>query len=103
MQYLQNELLTSILCQIEPDLRHLKFVFDLKKRHFSFFHTPISRNSLDLDKQNWHQYILFFRQFLCVPNLKPIGGGPCKNGQKSVDLAWNDPAVTIRQQVICKV
>ena len=50
MQYLQNELLTSILCQIEPDSnRHLKFGFNVKNFTFSFFHTPISRNSLDLD------------------------------------------------------
>ena len=27
-----------------------------------------------------------------VPNLKQIGGGHRKNGQKFVDLMWNDPA-----------
>ena len=27
-----------------------------------------------------------------MPNFKRIGGGPWKNGQKSVDLTWNDPA-----------
>ena len=26
-----------------------------------------------------------------VPNLKQIGGGHRKNGQKFVDLMWNDP------------
>ena len=26
-----------------------------------------------------------------VPNLKQIGGGHRKNGQKCVDLMWNDP------------
>ena len=28
-----------------------------------------------------------------VPNLKQIGGGHRKNGQKFVDLMWNDPIV----------
>ena len=28
-----------------------------------------------------------------MPNFKRIGGGPWKNGQKSVDLIWNDPDV----------
>ena len=28
-----------------------------------------------------------------VPNLKQIGGGHRKNGQKFVDLMWNDPNV----------
>ena len=28
-----------------------------------------------------------------MPNFKRIGGGPWKNGQKSVDLTWNDPVV----------
>ena len=28
-----------------------------------------------------------------MPNFKRIGGGPWKNGQKSVDLTWNDPLV----------
>ena len=28
-----------------------------------------------------------------VPNLKQIGGGHRKNGQKFVDLMWNDPGV----------
>ena len=28
-----------------------------------------------------------------VPNLKQIGGGHRKNGQKFVDLMWNDPSV----------
>ena len=28
-----------------------------------------------------------------MPNFKRIGGGPWKNGQKSVDLTWNDPFV----------
>ena len=26
-----------------------------------------------------------------VPHLKQIGGGHLKNGQKIVDLTWNDP------------
>ena len=26
-----------------------------------------------------------------MPNFKSIGGGPWKNGKKSVDLTWNDP------------
>ena len=26
-----------------------------------------------------------------MPNFKRIRGGPWKNGQKSVDLTWNDP------------
>ena len=30
-----------------------------------------------------------------MPNFKRIGGGPWKNGQKSVDLTWNDPEVNI--------
>ena len=29
-----------------------------------------------------------------VPNLKQIGGGHRKNGQKFVDLMWNDPHAT---------
>ena len=29
-----------------------------------------------------------------VPNLKQIGGGHRKNGQKFVDLMWNDPEGT---------
>ena len=29
-----------------------------------------------------------------MPNLKRIGGGPWKNGQKSVDLTWNDPSLS---------
>ena len=53
MQYLQNELLTSILCQIEPDLQAFEIrVWPKKNITFSFFHTPISRNSPDLDKKN---------------------------------------------------
>ena len=28
-----------------------------------------------------------------MPNLKQIGGGHRKNGQKFVDLMWNDPLV----------
>ena len=28
-----------------------------------------------------------------VPNLKQIGGGHRKNGQKFVDLMWNDPII----------
>ena len=28
-----------------------------------------------------------------MPNVKRIGGGPWKNGQKSDDLTWNDPGV----------
>ena len=31
-----------------------------------------------------------------VPNLKQIGGGHRKNGQKFVDLMWNDPKVFSR-------
>ena len=31
-----------------------------------------------------------------VPNLKQIGGGHRKNGQKFVDLMWNDPVVIIK-------
>ena len=31
-----------------------------------------------------------------MPNFKRIGGGPWKNGQKSVDLTWNDPIVFYR-------
>ena len=51
MQYLQNELLTSILCQIEPDVEAFEMcVLPQKSHFFSFFHTPISRNTLDLDK-----------------------------------------------------
>ena len=30
-----------------------------------------------------------------VPNLKQIGGGHRKNGQKCVDLMWNDPRVFV--------
>ena len=32
-----------------------------------------------------------------VPNLKQIGGGHRKNGQKCVDLMWNDPQATVEQ------
>ena len=28
-----------------------------------------------------------------VPNFKQIGGGHRKNGQKFVDLLWNDPSI----------
>ena len=30
-----------------------------------------------------------------MPNFKIIGGGPWKNGQKSVDLTWNDPYMKV--------
>ena len=30
-----------------------------------------------------------------VPNLKQIGGGHRKNGQKFVDLMWNDPGAFV--------
>ena len=39
-----------------------------------------------------------------VPNLKQIGGDHCKNGQKFVDLMWNDPNVLLhveRFKIIC--
>ena len=48
MQYLQNELLTSILCQIEPDVE--AFEICVLSQKTSLFHTPISRNPLDLDQ-----------------------------------------------------
>ncbi len=32
-----------------------------------------------------------------MPNLKQIGGGHRKNGQKFVDLMWNDPCGIIGQ------
>ena len=35
-----------------------------------------------------------------VPNLKQIGGGHRKNGQKFVDLMWNDPIVNVRHNVL---
>ena len=34
-----------------------------------------------------------------MPNFKRIGGGPWKNGKKSVDLTWNDPPVGERIEV----
>ena len=33
-----------------------------------------------------------------VPNLKQIGGGHRKNGQKFVDLMWNDPNAYMKLQ-----
>ena len=35
-----------------------------------------------------------------LPNLKQIGGGHRKNGQKFVDLMWNDPYVMFRKDRI---
>ena len=50
MQYLHNEISTIILCQIEPDLKAFEFsILPKKNVTFSFFHTAISRNSVDLD------------------------------------------------------
>ena len=33
-----------------------------------------------------------------MPNFKRIGGGSWKNGQKSVDLIWNDPLGNVRRE-----
>ena len=53
MQYLQNEISTSILCQIVPDLQAFEIrVLSKKNDTFSYFYTAISRNSVDLDKIN---------------------------------------------------
>ena len=50
MQYLQKEISTSILCQIEPDIKAFEIrVLPKKNVTFSFFHTAIPRNSVDLD------------------------------------------------------
>ena len=35
-----------------------------------------------------------------VPNLKQIGGGHRKNGQKFVDLMWNDPIMIIVSVIV---
>ena len=37
-----------------------------------------------------------------VPNLKQIGGGHRKNGQKFVDLMWNDP-ITITPNIFTTI
>ena len=39
-----------------------------------------------------------------VPNLKQIGGGHRKNGQKFVDLMWNDPSFfSLHQRIYSSV
>ena len=35
-----------------------------------------------------------------MPNLKQIGGGHRKNGQKFVDLMWNDPIAKLGTRAI---
>ena len=79
---------------IEPHLHmsnsHLKFVFDLKKHHFSFFPTVISRNSFDRLNQN-SACVSFYTISTNVHNFERIREGEWK---RSIDLTWNDPYVS---------
>ena len=57
--------------------RHLKFGFDLKNDTFSFFHTAISRNSLDLDNLKFGVIkilLVLNNNDTSVPNFKRFGG-----------------------------
>ena len=51
MQYLQNEPLTNIWCQIEPDLQLFE-IFVWSKNVTFIFHTAISRMLIDLFNYN---------------------------------------------------
>ena len=56
---------------------------------FSFFHTAISRNSVDLDKTQFGVCHFLNKSYKCAKFTKRIGRGPWKYGHKSVDLTWN--------------
>ena len=78
MQYLQNELLTSILCQIELAIWNSGLTY--KNVTFSFFHTAISRNALDLDKKKFAVYYFLDNSYKCAEFQK--------NRRRSVEITW---------------